>query len=425
MRIVRILQVGDIHYPDAVGVTLADLGDSAFPPILLDTMLLKPLQRIVRAATTAHADCPLQGILLCGDLTTRGRLDGYEACVDYLSNALGLNGWQRHRVHVVPGNHDVDRSAIDPAGIDLSAKFAPFAMIWASRNLSDLTVGSMRESTIASGKNEVAVYSLNSAIGCGEKRFLPPSISDGLSALLDGLVAKEGLEKAFSIVGETLDTPGFRESDIDSVCSRIRALPERSVPLLLAHHNLLPQAILRLQLYAEVMNAGHVRSRLTRLDRNILFCHGHIHDDPIEVISNPDNPLTRVISISAPEFTRGFNILQIEFGSRGFPLGLKVLRYQLSPRDGDVSIAHRYIPFYAAGKHFRTLGHPKLPAILANMGDKEIRFLETLDKIRAAGISISKPAFAELLREGEWLGALYIADRERVHDYWTIERVLR
>ncbi len=385
MKSVRLLQLGDVHYPDAITETLADLKDPSFPSGFADQMLLNPLQRVLRTAAKEHQDEAFDGILLCGDLTTRGDVPGYEHCVDWLNKVFSLDKWKKDKVHIVPGNHDVKRDRIDPAGLDLLAKFAPFKAVWESRGLPELTVETLRTTRITSAKNSVAVFSVNSSIGCGEKRHLPKSVADDLFVLLAKVVSRDGLEAAFSLVGETLDSPGFREVDIDAACASIAQVNRRTVPVFLAHHNLLPQALLRLQIYTEVMNAGHVRSRLSRLERSILYCHGHIHDDPIEIVSGPDNPRARIISVSAPELKKGFNVIKIEYSVTGAPLGCRIRRSQISSRDGAMLAAEKSVPFHQFEyKSARAIAHPKLPLVLATLPESELRFEDAVENIESS-----------------------------------------
>ena len=37
-----------------------------------------------------------------------------------------------------------------------------------------------------------------------------------------------------------------------------------------------------------------------------MYCHGHIHDDPVEVVTTPADSKGGVIIISAPRFSDGF-----------------------------------------------------------------------------------------------------------------------
>jgi hypothetical protein len=151
-----------------------------------------------------------------------------------------------------------------------------------------------------------------------------------------------------------------------------------------------------------------------------------VHDDPIEVLNNPTEPGSRVISISAPELPRGFNIIEIEFGAKGFPLGCRILCHRLSSRDGDLSAVDTrialYPPWYG---HLKVIGHDRLPRVLAMLPEQEIRFEDALEHIKGGGLILHRSTFADALCEGEWLGVLEITDRQEPHEYWRIRKVGR
>ncbi len=130
------------------------------------------------------------------------------------------------------------------------------------------------------------------------------------------------------------------------MCAHLAGGAARLISIVLSHHNLLPQAIPRVALYAELLNAGVARSRLLGLHKTILYCHGHIHDDPIEVLTDPQNPGSQVILISAPTLSRGFNTITTEFGRKGFPLGCIITAHRLRKRDGSVERRSVRVPLH-------------------------------------------------------------------------------
>ena len=210
MKHIRLAHLGDVHYPDSIRETLADVKDLSFPPAVTESMLVRPLQAVVRDMTMHFRESPVDGLLLSGDLTSRGSVGDYSTCLEYLDEALDLSRWGPEHVHVVPGNHDVARDRIAEPGSAL-AKFEPFQAAWVARKLPVLAVEGVRATAVRRGCHSIAVFSLNSSIGCGEKRHLPPEIADELAALLAKHVTRASTDEAFALVGETLDTPGFRE----------------------------------------------------------------------------------------------------------------------------------------------------------------------------------------------------------------------
>jgi len=297
----KLVQIGDIHFPESSTEAVSDVKDGGFPSAVAEKISLRPLQCVMRALAKELESQP-QAILFCGDLTSKGNVSGYGACLRYLKDLINFKRWKAKNIHAVPGNHDVDRSKIDPAGKDLFGKFEPFSQLWRDSGLPILAVESCRTTRIALHKHKdsgVHVFSLNSSLGCGEKRFLPPEIADNLERILKEYELKVGKPAAFPLLGETLDTPAFDQNTVNGLCDSIRALSTANIPIVVAHHNILPQALPRLAMYTETINAGIVRSRLSHLQRPVLYCHGHIHDYPLEVIHEPEYMGSRLVCISA------------------------------------------------------------------------------------------------------------------------------
>lgn len=78
------------------------------------------------------------------------------------------------------------------------------------------------------------------------------------------------------------------------------------------------QRMTRLAPYTELVNSGAVRASLMEAGRPILYLHGHIHTDPVEVLSVPGGDA--LVCISAPAAEDGFNIIEVVFTRSGKPL---------------------------------------------------------------------------------------------------------
>jgi hypothetical protein len=247
---VRLLHVGDVHYPEAVAERLTDLKDRAFPSHIVESSVLKPLELVMRELLS-QVELGCDGMLLSGDLTDFGDLKSYKACVEYLRPSIDSMGPER--IHAVPGNHDVDRSAIPAGGVNMLAKFGSIRNVWEGLGLPVLAVDGARITEITSPTGGRAqVLSVNSSFGCGEKRYLPEGIADELTELIKKHAATLPPIDAFRLVGETLDTPAFQHKDIEQACGGIAATSDNSVPVVLSHHNLLPQALPRIAMYTEI-----------------------------------------------------------------------------------------------------------------------------------------------------------------------------
>jgi hypothetical protein len=426
MQRLRLLHVGDVHYPEKRIEKLDDIKDSSFPAEVAQQMVQTPLKAVLRAAALEIADRPVSGYLISGDLISRGDIPEYEACLDCLINVLKLREVQTDRIHAVPGNHDFDRASVNPVALDTARKFRPISEAWASRGLPVLTVQDVRETIVKCGTSGAALYSINSCLGCGERRHLPSEVANQMCDLFAAYVAKVGASDAFGLLGEKLDSPGFVEADIDAICASVQRLNPDIVPVVLAHHNLLPQAVVRIEIYTEVMNAGRARSRFCDFGNTVLYCHGHIHDDPVEVIETPDNRLARIVAIAAPELCRGFNIIQIEYGQKGTPLGCRVIRFKYNLRNGSVlSEEVRVNLTRLSYERAIAIGPPGLKTVLASLGRREERFESAFEKTRWARDETQRRRFADALSEAEWLGLIELEHRQKEPQHWWIKKVAR
>src|ERR1700728_437162 len=156
----RLLHIGDIHYPEALAERLTDIKDKSFPAHVVESSALRPLELVVRSLLS-EIESGCDGILFSGDLTCRGDISGYKDCLQYLSPVIA--SMAADRIHAVPGNHDVDRAAIDVAGVDLVAKFESFRLAWEALGLPVLAVDGVRMTDIISPTGGRArVFSMNS-----------------------------------------------------------------------------------------------------------------------------------------------------------------------------------------------------------------------------------------------------------------------
>ena len=419
----QVLQIGDVHYDHAVEETIGDFQDKAFPAVVRNVVSLNPIRCVLRKVASESKHQKFDGILLCGDLASRGDPKEYLRCVEALRDALNLRNYETKRLHAVPGNHDIDRAMAGGSDVDsLSNKFSPFSQAWEQIGIPILTVDTPRSTNISKARTKLQLTSINSAVGCGEKRFLPSGIRDELDGLLKSYSQTHGgLAGAFDLVGESLDTPAFRQEDVQQICDSIHSLDSKVLPIVLSHHNLLPQALLRTEMYTELINSGFVRSRLLKLNRPIIYCHGHIHSNPVELIeqSGIDNAL--IVCIAAPELRKGFNILRIYFSSKHYPLGCEVKQFEIDQRDGGMVEIIRRVPFQiTATKPIRTIAHDLLPEILSQLSDRETRFSELLRSLK-----LDSGAIATSLQEAHWLGLIEVTNPGDEVTTWNFRRLPR
>jgi len=118
---IKILQVGDVHFPDGMAMSASiDLKDDGVTSSLSRTLASNPFQESVRGLyQTIERENP-DLVAFMGDLTTRGDLNGYAACLEYFAKGLCFGSApiiDPEKVLIVAGNHDVCRdTAINKGG---------------------------------------------------------------------------------------------------------------------------------------------------------------------------------------------------------------------------------------------------------------------------------------------------------------------
>lgn len=430
MRSLKLLALGDIHYPEFRSSSLVDYKDKSVPSPLVAAVSPDKLQTVARQVCRVIADDTISAVLICGDLTSWGDIDGYERCLEYLDGLLSLRDpgvRSDNEIHAVPGNHDVDRSLCSGPGRDLYAKFGPIERLWANIKRPVLTVRDARNTLISANGCAARIFSLNSCIGCGEKRSLPDKVAAQLADLLAKYVASTDMKDAFGLVGEQLDTPAFVEEHITSVIEAVRILDQTTMAIILAHHNILPQATPRIDLYTEAINAGLVRSRMISVKHPILFCHGHIHTDPIEIIASPDENLRPVVSISTPPLGQGFNVLEIAYGHHSVPLGCRIVPYRLMDDGSVVTVESASdVVRFRRPEEYASFGHERIADVLSFLPPNTFfRFPELLREARA-GMSPQpqERSVADALREADWFGLIRILNPQDLPKHWQIKKLV-
>lgn len=417
MKSLTILQIGDLHFDQADMAPDADQKDTKVAPSLVAASAPGRFPAVMKAVQRRCAKNLPDGVAFCGDLTTRGCLSVYQRCLNYLDENLGLSEkryWSDERIHAVPGNHDVKRSLADPNGENFFGKFEPLTAYWRELNTDVLACDRVRSTSIGEQGSQVQAFSLNSCVGCGERRARRGEFTEALREELEQK-EKEGDQKAIDALWEGLDTPLFEADHLEQLGEEIDDLDRAVLPVVTSHHNLLPQATPRVEIYSELLNGGAARTRLASHGRPILYLHGHIHDDPIELIEQHYPHLGRILSISAPEFREGFNLIAIEFGTSGRPMGATITHYRYE-RGGEV----RPKPEIRIGLASRDeVTHSILGDVLREVGPGEtLRFGELVKRIPR----VTDDALAGALREAEWVGHLTITNRSDKPAHWTISR---
>jgi 3',5'-cyclic AMP phosphodiesterase CpdA len=417
VQTISVLQIGDVHFPDSRDKRLLDLKDKSMDALVANAAP-RTLTKVVRTLAKIISQERISALLLCGDLTTAGDLPNYSECVKYLVEVLRLNSTDKNNVHVVPGNHDVSRTLCTDRGALNPQKFAPLQTAWTDNYEDIIVTQGVRGSEVNEDSRSVRIMSLNSCIGCGEWRMLPENIREELSEVLTALRNRDP-KAAFAIEGQQLDTPMFDNDDIEELHSQIKSLDSHIIPVVLAHHNLLPQQLLRVELYTELINSGQLRSALSSIGRPIVYCHGHIHKDPIESISDGSVRNSQLICVSAPLLEDGFNELKFYFSRTNAPLGLEVIGYRLDTNGTICDSSRRRIPFVNRAKFLTS----ELECLRGCLTGDRMRFGELQKTMGSANsIGVDDANLAELLHEAEWLGMLEIDNMNEKPQYWIVRR---
>ncbi|MER8486571.1 metallophosphoesterase [Mesorhizobium sp. M1322] len=290
-------------------------------------MSSRPIKNVFKRIYQIIASESVDAVLFMGDFTDYGKLPGFDACCKYIAGALQLgknNIFEQMPTGIVPGNHDIDRALAGNAG---TAKFSTLSKALATHGLPNIPVNLPTRMDLRQAGLGSSVYLLNSCWGCGEKLYIPAEFGDAINAAIDAVIGGPGGERALSAYyNRQLDTPAFSDSTIASVVEAISECPADDMPIIVAHHNLLPQRLPRLAPYTELVNSGALRSSLMELDRPVLYLHGHIHEEPVETLHAPGN--APLVIVSAPLITKGFNVIEIVFAPGSVPIVCNVLPYR-------------------------------------------------------------------------------------------------
>lgn len=423
MRSVKLLHISDVHFPDRRKKPVVEWKDRSLSGSWVSRLVPEPFKKVADELRKLLLEDPLvRGVLLSGDLTSSGDITGYRECVTYLGQLLELGDaklWADKTIAVVPGNHDVVRHDVDTSGNDLGRKFSGAEAAWNGLKPGVFSPTLVHCADIVeSGNHLVRVLALNTCMGCGEKRFLPESIRDQIHNAMMNYVSTASAELSFGLIGEQLDTPAVLEDHVAQVECSIKGLATCAIPVVVGHHPLLPQARLRIELYTELINGGRFRTALATLGTNVLYCHGHIHEDPVEVVSHPVAQHGRLVLIAAPMFSEGFNVIELIFTDTAHPIGCAVFPYRAEHYGSVRQRPAIRIPLQPIG-HSEMLCDQTALRVLQALGRELLRFNDLAGKVRP----ITPETLRSQLEMLEWLSVVEIRNRFDAEVYWHIRRI--
>lgn len=324
-----ILQVGDLHFPQAARAPRPiDDKDASFSVELKSMISASPIKMVFRRMYQLLDSGNLDAILFMGDLTDIGDVGHYESAVRYIAGALQLGGDDvspQHRAGIVPGNHDVNRDLAKQPG--LATKFAPLNEILHKHGLPQLPIEGCISKRLSSGRAELNLLLLNSCWGCGAQDYIPEQFRKVIYTAIDKKLDEAEGQLLRAYYDYQLDTPAFSEASLEEVNSHLHGRGGEELIVIVAHHNLLPQRMTRLAPYTELVNSGALRSLLAEAKRPVVYLHGHIHQELVEVVSVPDGD--NVVMISAPAAQDGFNLIEFVFTPLGVPLTCEIVPWRI------------------------------------------------------------------------------------------------
>ncbi len=397
-EVLRILQIGDIHQPEwPLEREGRDVKTALQSQLFADGLGWYRIERIL-AALLHHADSA-DAIVFVGDYTTKGDALGLETCIAHFAALLRpeLGSDRDIPIIAVPGNHDVNKDFATDVGI--SSKFRTLQGLvryrkWQALPVETLISTDLERNGMAAGR----IFSVNTCMGSWELAAFGESTLQTLTLLRQmtetGRVPKVSNNSFVNETGDVenlqydnYDAPFVLQNVLSAMSQALSQAPPSCALIAVGHHNLLQQEVPRYAPYAELLNSGALRKTLQACDRSTIYLHGHIHDGPIEIISDAENPNRQIVSVSAPALTHGFNLLEVHVTEDGPPLGVNVRRFRLKPNGNVMEELPVTIPLFSLTHKQRVL--KREAEVIAVVEDEQrIRFVKLIDlpKIRALGL---------------------------------------
>ncbi len=396
--------MGDVHYPSATSDIGAD--SDGIPDANVRTITSPRLKTVMeKIAELKSRDSVL---VLSGDLTDRGNLDGYRQAVERLNQVLRFVE-QPERLIAVPGNHDIRRDLVKPGEDDLFRKFTEIKDIWTANVQDVFSPSDLRVIELAPAKRRLPAVSLNTCILCWEYRNIPGYWhSRAVEALSEILEEDAADEMAAQLRLLQVDSPSIFKPHLDEL---ERLIGEDLLAcIVVGHHALLPQARPRLNINGEPLNAGLARHALLRGKTPVVYLHGHLHDDPIECLSNPAEG-HYLLCIGAPELSDGFNEITLYSSSEDTFLGVDIAEYRFRAEHLELRNRRRL--------KFPQLGRERVESLkrLARLVD--VGSTVTVQELRVAisnsGLhsvfDMSDEAIRDAIVEADWLDLLNVDEK--------------
>ena len=162
---VRLLQIGDLHLPSAAQTArTVDQKDRTFSVELRNVISRQPIKTVFKRIYRICRDSEVDAVLLMGDMTDFGKIEGYNAGLAYVANALQLGDGRQNEAlfcGIVPGNHDIDRVlAKQPS---MTAKFAPLNAALGEAGLGQIPVEQSIVANVGPQEANCSIILMNSS----------------------------------------------------------------------------------------------------------------------------------------------------------------------------------------------------------------------------------------------------------------------
>ncbi len=330
----RILQVGDVHYPEWVSAPAEiDLKTNQLSKSVTNALTTDGFQNLLRHLANQDFLDACDAVVFMGDFTSRGDQSQLSRGIRHLAQLFRVNPHSAApKFHAVPGNHDVGRDNARKLG--LIGKFGPMTEELRALGFSTPAPMAPNAVQIGDGARPVKLILTNTTLGSWETVGLPDAVArwietvpGGPSVVSPNLVDDQVVSIPIidpSSYYDQLDTPFIANDVIRQIKHIVSTDDQQSLPCIVGHHNVLPQATPRVSPFGELLNQGELRSTLLALNRPALYLHGHIHTDPVEILTSPSFPKAKLVCVSAPCIWQGVNVIDVFFSRAGEPLGIAI-----------------------------------------------------------------------------------------------------
>jgi len=428
---ISLLHIGDIHFGDHITKCNVIQKCETYKSNEISEVVLSDFQKIRYELFNLMEKRTHSAILLSGDICFHGKIESYEQCIELMKKQL-QNDFYRditdEKTIIIAGNHDIDikqsKDIVNP-----ERKFENFLQILEKNGFPKFPV--LKPNSIIYEKPDIGkilLISANSCIHWADPSFHPHN----LVSIVQGLSEQGKLDKAETseLVKRCFD-PEKSDSDINDVpyLENIQEIVDLirenddAFPILFLHHNILPKTYYKKKVYNGLLNAGGLRNELHKLNRPVMVLHGHLHVDPIEVITCPkaEYNKSKIICVSAPLLFPtqldyfnicGFNEVKIIFSKsqEKKPIGCQINFYRPISKSKKPAI----VKFFTPPDSNKLLSDFERELLNIIYDNRQLLYLSTLFEMmqRSSYPNLSIIEINDAVSRLSWLGLVQFWDSE-------------